>query len=331
MSDQHNLFFSQKWINLAEKRLGSQVYYATDDFFAPKENLIESGRGVFIEDKFTDNGKWMDGWESRRRRDSGHDYCEVKLGLRGVIKGLDIDTNHFTGNHPEFASVQAACCDGGPDERTKWEEILEKKPLTPGSQHLFEIDNSKAFTHVRLHIYPDGGVARFRVYGQVKRDWNILDPSELIDLAHVENEGKAIICSDMYFSHKDNINAPGKGINMGDGWETKRRRCGGHDWIILALGKRGVIKKACIDTSHFKGNFPESCSLEGINLEQGQTTGLDHPGLEWKELHPEYKLGAHQEHFLEENISSIGPITHVRLNIFPDGGISRLRLFGYLT
>lgn len=323
----HDDSFSSKWVNLAEERLGAKVIFSTDDFFAEKENLIKPGRGIFIEDKFTDHGKWMDGWESRRKRVEGHDWADVKLGLRGVIRGVDIDTNHFTGNHPPHASVEACCLDKGePNDKTEWTEILTKVDLGPGVQHLLKIDNEQEWTHVRLHIYPDGGVARFRVYGDVKSDWSKVDKSMLIDLAAVENEGRPALCSDMYFSHMDNINAPGRGVNMGDGWETKRKREPGFDWIIIALGKRGSIKKALVDTAHFKGNFPASCSLEGANLEIKQRSGLDN--VEWKLMRDKKELYEDQEHVVDD-LNDIGPITHVKLNIFPDGGISRLRLFGH--
>lgn len=323
----HDDKFSSQWVNLAEERLGTEVLFATDDFFAEKENLIKPGRGIFIEDKFTDHGKWMDGWESRRKRVEGHDYVDIKLGLRGIIRGLDIDTNHFTGNHPPKASVEACCIEGNPTDETSWTEILPVSDLGPGVQHLFEINNSEEWTHVRLHIYPDGGVARFRVYGEVKADWSHKDTSMLIDLAAVENEGRPVLCSDMYFSHMDNINAPGRGVNMGDGWETKRKREPGHDWIILALGRKGRLKKAMVDTAHFKGNFPASCSLEAASLEVGQKENLE--SADWKLLRDKTELFADQEHLIED-LEDLGPVTHVRLNIFPDGGISRLRLFGHI-
>ncbi len=325
----HDDKFSSKWVNLAEERLGTKVLYATDDFFAEKENLIKPGRGIFIEDKFTDHGKWMDGWESRRKRVEGHDYAVLRLGLRGVIKGLDIDTNHFTGNHPPMGSVEACLLESGdPDEKTEWTEILSKTDLGPGSQHLFEIKDENEWTHVRLHIFPDGGVARFRVYGEVKANWRAKDQSMLLDLAAVENEGRPVICSDMYFSHMDNINAPGRGVNMGDGWETKRKRGPGNDWIVIALGKEGTLKKALVDTAHFKGNFPAYCTLEGVKLDLKQKDGLEK--ADWKLLRDKKELKADEEHMLTDLID-IGPVTHVRLNIFPDGGISRLRLFGHVS
>ena len=332
MKDQnHNDKFSSQWVNLAEERLGSKVLFATDDFFAEKENLIKSGRGNFIEDKYTERGKWMDGWESRRKRDSGHDYCTVKLGLSGVIRGVDIDTNHFLGNHPPQASLEACCIDGEPNETTKWTEVLGQSPLDPGSQNLYEVKSDERWTHVRLHIYPDGGVARLRVYGDVSVDFNELKDKSEIDLVAIENGGHAVTCNDMFFSHKDNLIVPGRGVNMGDGWETKRRREPGHDWVVLRLGAPGIVNKILVDTAHFKGNYPDSCMIEGINLAGQEEPDFHKAQLEWKNLLPQTKLSADNEHAFSSEVQSIGPVTHVRMNIYPDGGISRLRLVGELA
>jgi allantoicase len=321
--------FADKWINLAEERLGTMVLFATDDFFAEKENLIKPGRGIFIDDKYTDRGKWMDGWESRRKRVKGHDYCDIRLGLPGIIRAFDVDTNHFTGNHPESVSIEACCIDGEIDSKTKWTEILPQINMNPGSQHLVLANPiDKRFTHIRLHIFPDGGVARLRVFGEVNKDWKKVGNEEIIDLAAVQNEGKALFCSDMYFSHKDNINAPGRGVNMGDGWETKRRRGPGHDWLILALGQKGVIEKVEIDTAHFKGNFPDSCQIEGVSLESGDDP--EAVSVKWKVLLAQTKLEADKQHYFSD-LKKLGPITHARFSIYPDGGVSRLRLLGMVA
>ena len=196
----HDDQMSERWVNLAQERLGSKVLYATDDFFAEKENLIKPGRGVYIVDKYTERGKWMDGWESRRKRTEGHDYCDIKLGARGCIMGVDIDTNHFLGNHPPHASIEACDSEGDPSDETQWEEILVKSKLSPGSQNFFEINSKNNWTHVRLHIYPDGGVARLRVYGDVKTNWDKYGTDDLIDLISVYNQGLALFCNDMFFT-----------------------------------------------------------------------------------------------------------------------------------
>ncbi|MGJ8662440.1 MAG: allantoicase [Marinicella sp.] len=315
-------------IDLAAERVGGLVLDTSDDFFAEKENLIKAGRGIFIEDKYTDRGKWMDGWESRRKRVSGHDWCTLKLGLRGVIHGVDIDTNHFLGNHPPHASLEAACVEHSPEEQD-WIEILPKSSLDPGSQNLFEIGSTEEWTHLRLHIYPDGGVARLKVYGEVRPDWNRVAKDQVIDLVAVENGGRVISCNDMFFSSKDNLIMPGRGINMGDGWETKRRRGPGHDWSILKLGHAGIIDLIEVDTHHFKGNYPDRCSLESAYAPAATDDELQE--LDWAQLLPETKLSAHDQHYFDQQLLHHKPVSHIRFNIFPDGGISRLRLNGKLS
>jgi allantoicase len=321
--------------DLAAERLGGKVLFATDDFFAEKENLIKSGRGIFIPDKYTDRGKWMDGWESRRKRVAGHDWCVVQLAAPGCIEGFDIDTNFFLGNHPPFASVEAAfhadpTTINWNNDGLSWEEILPKSPLDPGSQNFYTCTNNSVFNLVRLHIYPDGGVARFKVYGEVYKDWSSVSPSEEIDLAAAINGGKAIMCNDMFFSSMNNLIMPGRGVNMGDGWETKRNRTPNNcDWVILKLAVPGVIKRIIVDTAHFKGNYPDRCSIEGCNARNDEEVMDNHQT--WETILPEQKLQADHEHSFSNEIVSGKTYSYVRLNIFPDGGISRLRLFGKRT
>ena len=315
-------------IDLAAARVGGLVLETSDDFFAGKENLIKPGRGIFIEDKYTDHGKWMDGWESRRKRIPGHDWCTLKLGLRGVIHGVDIDTNHFLGNHPPHASLDAACVTTTPTA-DDWVEILPKSTLDPGSQNLYEINSDSEWTHLRLHIYPDGGVARLKVYGEVKPDWSEVAADQLIDLVAVKHGGRVISCNDMFFSSKDNLIMPGRGINMGDGWETKRRRGPGHDWSILKLGHPGVVEMIEVDTHHFKGNYPDRCSIESANAPHAAEDDLEN--LNWQPLLPESPLSAHQQHYFDQTLLHHETVTHLRFNIFPDGGISRLRINGRIS
>jgi allantoicase len=321
-------------VDLAAERLGGVALLATAEFCAVKENLLKPGRGIFVADKYTDRGKWMDGWETRRRRTPGHDGCVVQLGLRGIIKQVDIDTNHFLGNHPPFASLDAVCLttsfpgDSAAIESLPWTSILEKSPLEPGSQNLFAITSEQSWTHARLNIFPDGGVARLRVYGIVIPDWTKLKPGELVDLAAVENGGVPLACSDMFFSSMNNLIMPGRSENMGDGWETKRRRGPGHDWIILKLGLPGAIQKIEVDTNHFKGNYPDMCAIEGCTAPGASTEQLADPGTRWREILPKTKLQAHTRHFFEKELSSVNDCTHLRLNIYPDGGVSRLRVWG---
>jgi allantoicase len=321
--------------DLAAERLGGKVLYATDDFFAEKENLIKPGRGIFITDKYTDRGKWMDGWESRRKRTPGHDWCVVQLASPGKITGFDIDTNFFLGNHPPHASIEAVLLGEASsvtdwnDDSIRWEEILPKSPLDPGSQNFYESSSDKIYSHIRLHIYPDGGVARLKVYGEVYKDWSKIEANEVIDLAAAINGGKAIVCNDMFFSAMSNLIMPGRGVNMGDGWETKRNRTpNNRDWVILKLAHEGVIEKIIVDTCHFKGNYPDRCSIEGCRSDDDNK--VMNNDVEWQTILPEQKLSADHEHEYTNEISRKDSYTHIRLNIFPDGGVSRLRLFGKL-
>jgi allantoicase len=318
-------------IDLAAAKVGGQALSASDEFFAEKENLLKPGRGIFIPDKYTENGKWMDGWESRRKRVPGYDWCIIKLGIPGFIKGVDIDTNHFLGNHPPYASIEACRLEGDsvPGENTKWTEILSRSPLNPGSQNLFAVHSDQYWTHLKLNIYPDGGVARLKVYGNVYKNWENTAKDEIVDLAALVNGARVVLANDMFFGSKDNMIGPGRAVNMGDGWETKRKRIlPGSDWAIVKLALPGEIKKILVDTNHFKGNFPDCCSIEGYFKPEIEDSALTDPEIEWKEILAKTKLSAHTEHFFENEIKTGEVFSHVRINIFPDGGISRLRLFG---
>jgi allantoicase len=324
---------ASNFIDLAAERLGGKALLCSDDFFAEKENLLKPGRGIFIPDKYTDRGKWMDGWESRRKRTAGHDWCIIQLATSGKIYKVDIDTNHFLGNHPPFASIEALNVMTAPFtefENATWTEILPKSALQAGSQNIFEIKDHNTFTHLRLNIYPDGGVARLKVYGEVVKDWSLVDKNGMIDLAAAINGARSIVCNDMFFSHMENLIMPGRGINMGDGWETKRNRTPGNkDWVIVKLAHKGTIEKICIDTCHFKGNYPDRFMLEGFLAKENiESFPADLP---WETIIPETKLEADQEHEFESEIRNGGPFTHVRLTIFPDGGISRMRCWGKIN
>jgi allantoicase len=325
--------------DLVSERLGGAVLTASDEFFAPKENLVKPGRGVFIPEKFTENGKWMDGWETRRRRGPGHDWCVLKLGLPGAIRGVDVDTNHFLGNFPEHCAIDAcraesdAAGDALARDEARWREIVPLSRLEGGARNLFPVAGEVPATHVRLRIYPDGGVARLRVHGEVRPDWAALARSrDPIDLAAIENGGVVVLSSDMFFGHKENLIMPGRAANMGEGWETRRRRGPGHDWAVVRLGRAGALVRVEVDTNHFKGNFPESCSLEGVRLDGAPPADfLASRSLAWTPVLALAKLRAHTRHYFEgADLVAAGPLTHVRLNIFPDGGVSRLRLFGTL-
>lgn len=323
-------------IDLASEKLGGAVLYANDEFFAAKENLIRAAAPVWKEDLYTDDGKWMDGWETRRRRsprlDEKFDWCIVRLGMPGEIKGVVVDTAYFKGNFPSHCSIEACAVDGQPDvaqligESTHWHEILPVSELKGDSTNKFEIGQPTRVTHMRFKIYPDGGVARLRVHGKVRPDWDTLKArNSEIDLAAAENGGDVIAASDEFFGHRQNLIMPGLAHNMSDGWETRRRRGPGHDWCVVRLGAAGPISRVEIDTSFFRGNYPESCSLDG-----GVAAGADLDSIEWSQLLPMSTLRAHTRHAFDK-VADLGPITHVRFNIYPDGGVSRLRVFGRIT
>ena len=323
-------------IDLASEKVGGAVLVANDDFFAPKENLLRASEPVFIEGKYTDRGKWMDGWESRRRRTPGFDWCIIRLGLAGIVRGVVVDTSYFRGNYPEHCSLDGATFEGLPkeaellDESVQWKPLLPQSPLAGDSRNQFAIEHPERITHLRFRIFPDGGVARLRVYGEVVPDWERLKRAGgHIDLAAAENGALVLSCSDMFFGHRHNLIMPGRAADMSDGWETKRRRGPGHDWAIIKLARPGEIQSIEVDTSHFKGNFPESCSLEGCNV-SGSADPTD-ASLTWTNVLPRTKLQAHTRHYFDREQTNAGIVSHLRFNIFPDGGVSRLRVYGTLA
>jgi allantoicase len=323
--------FARRWINLAQPRLGAAAIAVTDDFFAAAERLIDPAPAVFIPNKYDDHGQWMDGWESRRKREAGHDHCTIRLGRPGVVKGVDIDTSFFTGNYPPAASLDAWLGEGDPSAEAKWTEILPATNLAGDAHHYLAIADDRAWSHVRLHIYPDGGVARLRVYGQIRRDWSKADRNVLVDLAAMENGSRVIACNDRHYGSPENLTAPGRATDMGDGWETRRRREPGEDWAILALGTRGRIKRIEVDTAHFKGNYPDRCSIQATDVAGGTEESLVTQSMFWPVLLPEQKLEADKFHRFDKDIATLGQVSHVRFNIHPDGGVSRLRLWGELA
>lgn len=318
--------FVRNAVNLASPRLGAEAIYATDDFFADKSRLLSDAEPKFDPEKYDANGKYMDGWESRRRRHGGHDFCIVRLGARGIVKGVDIDTSYFTGNFPPSASLEA--CDGEPDEKTAWTEILKNVPLGPSAHHFHAIASERPWTHLRLNIFPDGGVARLRVYGEPIPSWDSTDRKTIHELSLANNGGRIIAYNNAHYGSVWTLLTKGRGINMGDGWETRRRREPGHDWIIIKLGATGTVERIEIDTCHYKGNYPDRCSLQAANVNSADAAEAEG----WPHLMGEQKLEADHIHsFTGETLAKLGPVNHVRLNIFPDGGVSRLRIFGTLA
>ena len=295
-------------VDLASARLGGSVIEANDEFLAAKDNLVMDTPAEWREGEYTERGKWMDGWETRRRREPGYDWAIVRLGLPGIIKGVVVDTAFFRGNFPESCSIEVREGDG------EWKEVLGKSVLQGDTKNEFAINHPHRVTHLRLNIFPDGGVARLRVHGEPTPDWAKLAKRGEIDLAAVENGARVIEASDMFFGHRHNLIMPGRGVNMGDGWETKRRRGPGNDWVVVKLGHKGTVERVVVDTIHFKGNAPGSCRLEAGDGEQ------------WTEVLPMTKLLPDSLHEFE--LQGGAEYSHVRLSIYPDGGVSRLRVFG---
>jgi allantoicase len=322
--------FARGTINLASAGFGARGLFATDEFFGPLSRMLADEPAVYHPGRYDENGKWMDGWETRRRRGPGHDHAIVALARPGRIRGFDVDTAFFTGNYPTACAIEGCHAPQGPEDETAWVDLLPPSPLGPNAQHFFDCASAGLYSHVRLRIYPDGGVARLRVYGTPA-----LDPAEgPIDLASALCGGQVIAFSNGHYGHQ-RLLAPGRGVNMGDGWETSRRREPGHEWIVVKLAARATVTSIVVDTAHFKGNYPDACSLQAADLTG--TTG-DLPTLVkaasmfWQEILPEQKLAADRIHTFDgQLVKQAGAVTHVRLNIHPDGGISRLRVFGHLA
>lgn len=316
----------RRYVDLAQPRLGSEVVYATDDFFADKSRLISPAEPVFIVGKYDEHGKWMDGWESRRKRTPGHDWCVVRLGVPGIVAGFEIDTRHFTGNYPPGAEIEVCRSDEANPE-SGWVKATGRIDLKGDDRIYVPIEHDKPVTHVRLHIFPDGGVARLRVWGRVDPDWSKVG-DKVIDLLALANGGRGIIANDEHYGRVENLTAPGRGVDMGDGWETRRRRTPGHDWAILELGTFGKIEEVIVDTAHFKGNYPDRCSIQATSRAHGTPQDIAHQSENWPVLLHETKLQADHVHHFPIDQTGHGPVRFVRLNIFPDGGVSRLRLMG---
>jgi allantoicase len=337
-------------MDLLQPRLGAEVEWASDEFFAPRHRLIQPEDPVWRPGVYDEHGKWMDGWETRRRRGGGDDSCIVRLGLRGIVRGVDIDTTYFDGNQPTAATIETWDGAGSPAADARWWPLIPRAPLGPSQHHRIAAADDRPATHLRLLIHPDGGVARLRAYGEVVCDWSRRDPTALWDLAAAENGGQAVLASDQHFGSMHNLLLPGRGKDMGDGWETRRRRGPGHDWVILRLGHPGSIERVELDTAHFKGNYPDRASLQAAFVVPGAEPSLATLAAaseSWPVLLPERKLEPDRIHELGDalvarvpGVMDITPsarinlapsaVSHVRLNIFPDGGVSRLRLFGHL-
>jgi allantoicase len=316
-------------IDLASRWLGGSVLQASDESFGFKENLLVPGAADFTPGRYGPRGEIVDGWETRRRRGvPGHDWVVVRLGAPGVITSVDVDTSFFTGNYPPVCRLEACGAEGYPSpgelaaSTTEWIEIVPESRLEGDTHNVFEVADPRRFTHVRLSIYPDGGVARLRVYGEVVPDPRLWD-GVTIDLASQEHGGVVVADSDSFYSSAQVLNRPDRARTMGEGWETSRRRDGGHDTVVIALGAAGLLRQAEIDTSHFKYNASAEAELWGTGDDP-----VPGPGAAgWFPLLRRTGLQPDTRHVFPLT----GPgraVRAVRVDAFPDGGISRIRLFG---
>ncbi|HWO63059.1 MAG TPA: allantoicase [Umezawaea sp.] len=310
--------------DLASRAVGGSVVWANDEFFAERENLIRATEPGYQTYTFGHKGQVYDGWETRRRRSPGNDQAVVRLGLPGIVRGVVVDTAFFKGNYPPDGSVEATSVEGypSPDElaAADWEVVVPKSPLGGDRRHYFDVGVERRYTHVRLTMYPDGGVARLRVFGEPVADPRLLVPGAM-DLAALENGASVTGCSNMFYSSPSNLIAPGQANLMGEGWETARRRDDGNDWVALKLAEAGTVTLAELDTSHFSGNAPASASVLGCDARKDPDA--------WFDLLPRTRLQPDTRHRFR--LPGDVEVTHARLDIFPDGGMARLRLFGALT
>ena len=316
------------FVNLASSKLGTKVMSFSDDFFGKVSRMLNDKAPQFIEDKYDNHGKWMDGWESKRRRDGGHDWAIIKLGSPGKVYEIEIDTSFFTGNYPPFASIQGLYSEKKPDHNDDWKIILKKQKLQGDKVHNFKVNSTKV-NYIRFQIFPDGGIARLRLLGHVEIDLEKFK-NKKTELSSLNLGGKIIAYNNAHYGDVSALLTSGRGKTMGDGWETRRRREPGNDWIIIKLAKSGIIEEIEIDTAHFKGNFPDKASISAAFFdEKEKVSSIIKQNKNWKEILPPTKLKADKIHRFKKIIRS-DEVNYVKLNIFPDGGVSRLRVFGKL-
>jgi allantoicase len=308
-----------QWTDLASRSLGAGVIYANDELFADRENLIKPGDAVFQPHTFGNKGQVMDGWETRRRREAAGngqgDAAIVRLGCAGIVRRVVVDTSYFTGNYPPEVSVEACGAEGYPAPAelatAAWTTLVPRSKVAGDTRNEFEVAVEQRFTHVRLTLFPDGGVARLRVYGEPVPDPRLLPAT--IDLAALENGAAVTGCSNMFYSAPANLLLPGLAQVMADGWETSRRRDEGNDWVAVRLACPGAVEVVELDTSHFVGNAPGWATLRYDGGDLMARTALQ------PDTRHRFAIAG-------------GPVAEqVRLDIYPDGGLARLRVFGTPT
>ena len=315
-------------VDLASRWLGASVMAASDESFGDKENLLDPSPAAFEPGRYGNRGEIVDGWETRRRREPGHDWAIVRLGTPGIVTTIDVDTSFFTGNFPESCSIEATGVAGYPspadlaEPSTEWTQIVPRSSLRGDTHNTFPVGETLRFTHVRLSIFPDGGVARLRVMGHPLPDPRGLD-GLTVDLTSQEYGSAVVQSSDGFYTSATHLNRPDTARTMGEGWETRRRRDEGHDFVVFQLAIAGCPRRAVVDTAHFKYNASAGVALYG---------SVEHPAppaesADWTELLPRTRLQPDTRHVFPVQLGSRA-ISAVRLDAFPDGGLSRVRLLG---
>ena len=330
-----NTYLFSGLIDLAQPRLGTKVVYKTNDFFGDANRILDPAKPVWKESVYDDNGKWMDGWETKRKRDNGNDYLILSLGKAGTISKIDVDTSFFNGNQPNSISIEGCYSEKNIFiENIKWKTLVKKSKVRPNFNNFFNVKDNSEFTHIKLNIFPDGGIARLRLYGKISVKKKYFSRNETMELSSILNGGSVIAFNNEHFGKAENILAPGKSLNMGDGWETRRRRTKGFDWLIFKFGLPGIVSYINIDTSYFKGNYPDYFSLQASYISEHKPlpkNRIIYQSNKWKYLIKNEKLNPNREHFFNNNLLIKNKINYVRMNIFPDGGIARIKIFGKLS
>jgi allantoicase len=329
--------FTRYWPNLADPRLGAVVVEVSDQFFGAAERIIDPRPPRFEPELYDDHGKWMDGWETRRRRTPGHDHLVLALPARAQVHGVTLDTRYFTGNFPPGAELWAASGTEPPAaESDEWTLMASRLELRGDALHHVPFGTPVEAVYLKLNIFPDGGVARLRVHGAIVPDESGRYGDAVRDVASLLAGGRVVYCNDSHYGIPNRMLAPNAALDMGDGWETRRRREPGNDWCIVELGRPALISEAIVSTAHFKGNYPAACSLSAAlrpqwhrTVDESALTALAADTENWPRLLEKHSLGPDQTHrFSDLAPGAREPATHVRLDIYPDGGISRLRLLG---
>ena len=314
-------------VDLASADSGGAAVACSDDSFASMDHLVRASPPVFDPHAFTDHGRLMDGWQGRRRNGRGHDWCIIKLGVAGTVHGVDIDTSHFHGDAAPFASIEGANVPLNAESEalrseTEWTQIVAPFALQPNGQNLQSARTVSVWTHVRIRVFPDGGVARLRVWGEPA---SVADPNTEVDLACAQHGGQAMACSSTALGSPVNLLKRQPAIDIRDGWEPQRNRRLNGEWVVIRLGGPARIAEVVLDTKHFSGNHPERIRVDGIHWVAPPLPALLASSA-WKPIVESFEPAPDAPHL--KSVNDAGPWTHVRVHVGPDGGISRVRVYG---